>query len=185
MGACAGEEENGGTEPTPSPTEPFPADRCEILWINSAEGERIDFFRLSGAVAAWVTGSSHGYALSAEDGFVGTYVRGYDLDDGTFDLQAVVTSGTFALTVPAVTAGASIAFADSSAQPVYLLDTAGSPSVPSGTSGTGTFTGVWSDPYSSDVVPGDGSFRIVILGTATVLGEDLTYATCAQDEEDE
>lgn len=175
--ACTG---GGGDDddvvPSPSPTPAFNADGCQIAWIDHIDGAPssvVDVFLLDAPVAAWTVGS-HGWGSPA----TGRFFHRFDTNTSGYDYRAIVTSGAYTMLFATTTAGNFVQLADDVAQPVYLLDTAGSPAALAGTSGTGTFEGFLSDPYAANVTPAQGDFSIMVGTTAFSLGGDLSYAIC-------
>lgn len=175
--ACTG---GGGDDDddaaSPSPTPPFVADGCQIVWSSPvATGPTgvVDVYLFDAPISAWTVGT-HGYGAPA----TGRFFRAYDLDTGTFDYVALATSGSYTMTAAGTTAGTFVRFVDETPQPFYVLGTAGAPVALAGTSGTGTFDGFLSDPYAANVSPGQGEMSIMVGTTSFSVGGNLSYAIC-------
>lgn len=174
--ACSG---GGGDddddEPTPTPV--FDADRCHLVWENDLAGGLKDLYVVDAPVAAWVLGSDHQYSTSSS-GFQAAFFGGLDVASGEFETTAIVTTGTFALSLSGTQAGNGLGFDDLDPQSLFAVDSAGAPAGFLGTGGTGSFDGLWSDPYSQNVSPGNGTLTVLLDGTARVIGVDLSYGVC-------
>ena len=174
--ACSGgggDDDDDGSTPTPV----FDADRCHIVWETDAAGDLKDVYVLDAPVAAWVIGSSHQYSTSSS-GFQAAFFGGLDVASGEFETTAIVTTGTFALNLSGTQAGDGLSFDDADPQSLFAVDSAGNPAAFLGTGGAGEFGGLWSDPYSQNVSPGNGAITVVLDGTARTLGLDLSYGVC-------
>lgn len=175
--ACTGgggddDDDDGGT-----PTPVFEADRCHIVWENDVSAEVRDLYVLDAPVGAWVLGSNLQYSTSSS-GFQAAFFGGLDLVTGEFATTAIVTTGTFALVLSGTEANLGVGFDDVDPQSLFAVDTSGDPAAFLGTGGTGRFDGFWSDPYSQNVSPGNGTITVLLEGTARTLGVDLSYAVC-------
>ena len=174
--ACTGGGDDDDDGASPSPTPPFTADGCQIVWIDQIAGGPaglVDVFLLDAPIAAWTVGT-HAWGGPA----TGRFFRRYDLNTGDYDYRAVVTSGTYTMIFAATTAGNFVQFEDDTPQSLYLVDTAGQPSALAGTSATGTFDGFLSDPFAANVTPGQGDFSVMVGTTSFSLGGDLSYSVC-------
>ena len=180
--ACAGGGGGDDDDDGASPTPPFEADRCQIVWQNEIDPARRDLYLLDAPVGSWVLSSDLRYSVSGT-GFRAIFVAGFDLAAGTWDTQAIATSGSFALVLEGTDAGRVLGFEDGTPQPFAVLDSAGAPGAIAGTGGTGFFDGFWSDPYSQNVLAGDGEVTLTVDGTSRTLGVDLSYAVCYKDED--
>ena len=174
--ACTGggdDDDDDGPTPTPE----FDADRCHIVWENDVAGGLKDLYVLDAPVGAWVLGSNHQYSTTSS-GFQAAFFGGLDVASGEFDTTAIVTTGSFELSLSGTQAGNGLGFDDLDAQSLFAVNSAGDPAAFLGTGGIGQFDGLWSDPYSQNVSPGNGTITIVLDGTARVLGADLSYGVC-------
>lgn len=181
VAACTGGgDDDDDDAASPSPTPPFTADGCQIVWISpvaAGPAGRVDVYLLDAPIAAWTVGT-HAYGAPA----TGRFFRAYDLNTGGYDYRALATSGTYTMTFAGTTAGTFVRFEDDTPQPLYLLDTAGAPAALAGTSATGNFEGFLSDPYAANVQPGQGDLSVMVGTTAFSLGGDLSYSICYQGD---
>lgn len=184
--ACDGGDDDDDSSATPSPTNFVPVG-CQIVWITQdppGQSRYIDYYIVDAPVATWTNGShvySQGDATGATN-VTGAFVDGFDLVNRVHDAAMVATAGDFSISgldaANPLAAGNPVQFADSTGQTYFLLDTANNLGASQGTSGTGTFNGVWSQPDDPDVTEGAGTITIVFAGTSQTLGSDLTYALC-------
>lgn len=177
--ACSGGGAAGDdTTTTPTPT-PSPVDACQIVWVSAdADSSLRDVFLVDAPLADWTTGANS-YAVTSP---LGLYYRGKDPSNpAAFALSAAAcTSGAFDLVLGNGTVtSASIAFNDSAPQTFFAFDESNAEiGAFVGTGGTGSFSGLWSNPQSPDPIPGSGTIEIHYLGTSLVLGGITSYATC-------
>lgn len=177
--ACTGSGDDDDVA-SPSPTPPLAADGCEIVWVtNTTPGPNglVDLWLVDVPIGSWTVGT-HLYG-----GITATWYEDYDLDDldgETYGRRAIATSGDFALSAVSTT-GAFVRFVDSEPQMIWTLSTAGALVASQGTSGTGLFEGLLSDPFAPNVTPGVGTITLVIEGTSRSLGQDLSYSVCYED----
>lgn len=176
--ACTGDDDDDDGA-TPSPTPVFNADACQIVWLNRNTADLVEFWLVDVPVADWTVGT---HAYGAPGGPIAhvtaSWYEDYDLVTETYSRRAVATSGVFTFRAVTQTSGAFVRFEDTSPQPIWTIDTAGALVANQGTSGTGAWEGLLSDPYSANVTAGEGSITLVIDGTARELGQDLSYAVC-------
>lgn len=183
VAACSGGGDGGDGGPTPTPTAFVPVG-CQIVWINRdppGQSDVIDYYLVDGPASVWTTGT-HAYQQGDPTGatnLTGAFVDDYHLPSGAIGQAMVATAGTFLLTVESVgVTGSAVAFDDDTAQAYYLIDSAGNLAASQGTSGTGSFAGVWSAPDDPDVTEGSGTVEVLFQGTNLTVGQTSTYALC-------
>lgn len=161
-----------GPGPTPSPTAtPNYLTRCQTLWADVGLGSTYNFYIIDMPYESWFTGTK---TFDAIDNY-GFYFVGYDFATGAYQSLGLATSGTYSVTASGTDTGDSLSIQDPTSQLYLDYDT---PGAVLGSGGTGSFSGEWSDPYGSDVVPGTGTITVMHLGTAMTFGNYLSYALC-------
>ncbi len=181
--ACAGG--NGDDDDTSSPTPtPVNVDYCQIVWVTQEPPIAVgtttyDIFLVDAPLGAWTTGTKS-YGVSAPGTFVGVFYDGRETDTGPARNAAVTTSGSFGLVLAnGTTTDAGVQWSDTSVQQFFALDqAAGTVGAFTGTGGTGSFDGVWSDPDTLPLTPGSGLVTVVWMGTSLQLGVQGSYARC-------
>lgn len=183
--ACAGDEagddDEGGA---------FVAARCAIYWARENADQTLDVYVVDQPASDWSDGEGEydpgPFPLGA--GPVGWFA--YHTPDGSLTeaaLLARTTSGTFTLTVAGIEAGDAVTFVDGTAQ--AMVDARTNLGT-TGTGGTGSFDGVWTDPFAAtaaDVDWGDGTLHVAFLGSSitlggSALGGESSYAQCSDQE---
>lgn len=183
--ACSSSAGGGGATPTPSVSgTPFTPARCQIVWMRRLPPtSKIDYYVVDAPSGAFVSGTNS-YFIGDSTGATnveGAFVYHYDLVNGSNAGAAVASSGVFAVaTGPTdpLKIGGTISFNDTTPQHYFTLSSAGLPVADQGSSGTGDFTGNWSDPGSPDTTPGIGTMHVLFMGSSFTLGGDLSYAEC-------
>lgn len=170
VSACSDEEGTGDDDDgTIVPT------RCALYWAreNAIDGS-LDFFSVDMPIGAWVTDSAQTYGGAQLNARQGLFA--YRSPDGSLSAAAGVamtTGGTFAIDVAGTTAGAAVAYTDSSSEVLVDGRTAVDPP-PVGTGGAGSFAGVWSDPAATTFGEIDwatgATLSVTYLGSSLVLG---------------
>jgi hypothetical protein len=178
---------SSSSSPTPTPT-PFHPIACQVVWITNdppTQDQTIDYYVIDGPVGNWVADSSaqlsFGAGTSQQGAFEGGFVLRYNLVNGSNQGTAVATTGDFAIgldPLTGLTINNPIAITDNSSHDYFALTTAGVLGANEGSSGAGTFIGLWSDPDSPDVNAGGGTISILFSGTSFTLGNSLSYALC-------
>lgn len=157
---------------TPTPTPAF--NRCQVYWIstNATITSDWDAFVVDAPITDFTTGT---HPFDSVDR-VGEFLSQYDPNTGSYAALAIVSSGTYSLTVPGGTAvGDTLGFSDLSAE---ILFDPGLTAVLA-TGGDGTFNGTFSDFYSgAALVSGTGTVHMQFGGVTRDLGTLGSYAGC-------
>ena len=180
--ACSGGGGNGtGTSPTPtgSPTPQTP-DSCQIVWFSPDGTNPLlkDEFVVDAPIADWTSGPLT-YTVNSP---LGVFFDNVDtsVTPATAQAAAETTAGTFTVTLAnGTTSGGAISFSDTTNQIFYSLNlTTGVVGAKVASNGTGTFSGVWSDPRPAAPVGGNGNIVIFWQGSSRNIGGGGMYAQC-------
>src|SRR5579859_6843812 len=149
---------------TPTPPPKTATGTCSFVWANDNGDGTLDFYEVDIAGALWnnTTVAFQGTAA------VGYFVLSYDPVSNTFVQAGLANSGAIALSVTDMNKGSAAGFTDTASHTyldatAYFSGASNSLGGPSGSGGTGSFSGNLSDPNpSTAVTPGAGSINLTI-----------------------
>ena len=182
--ACTGDDDDDAGSPTPTGSAtPFDPVSCQIVWVNRdppTQTNIIDYYVVDAPIGTWVMGTAEYFQgdTTGLNNITGAFVNGYNIATDTEVEAMVATSGQFQLTLADTDAGSPVSFSDLVAQEYFVIDSAANLAASQGNSGTGSFSGTWTPPDSTTVVPGSGTIGVLYHGSSLTMGQSVSYALC-------